>query len=107
MKIDRSWYIKPPGLAEHISCGGVVVRRDDDQLLVALVTEPGFAEYILPRVILNPRRAWSRPPGVRFAEESGFTELDVDQGSWDDRAAELSEIFLGHYALFSFYYQPG
>ncbi len=103
MKIDRSWYIKPPGIAEHISCGGVVVRRDGDQLLVALVTEPGFAEYILPKGHLEPEESLEQAARREIAEESGFTELTLikDLGMTGRLNFRKSSWGTMHYFLFT------
>ena len=103
MKIDRSWYIKPPGIAEHISCGGVVVRRDGDQLLVALVTEPGFAEYILPKGHLESGESLEQAARREIAEESGFTELTLikDLGMTGRLNFRKSSWGTMHYFLFT------
>lgn len=77
MKIDNSWYIKPPGIAEHISCGGVVVRKEGDRILVALVTEPGFNEYILPKGHVESGESLEQAARREIAEEAGFTELTL------------------------------
>lgn len=77
MKIDNSWYIKPPGVAEHASCGGVVVRKDGDRILVALVTEPGFVEYILPKGHVESGEDLEQAARREIAEEAGFTELTL------------------------------
>lgn len=77
MKIDNSWYIKPPGVAEHTSCGGVVVRKDGDRILVALVTEPGFKEYILPKGHVESGEDLEQAARREIAEEAGFTELTL------------------------------
>ena len=77
MKIGGSWYIKPPGIGEHVSCGGVVVRKEGDRIMVALVTEPGFAEYILPKGHLESGESLEQAARREIAEEAGFTELTL------------------------------
>ncbi len=77
MKIDKSWYIKPPGIAEHISCGGVVVRNEGDLIMVALVTEPGFNEYILPKGHVESGENLEQAARREIAEEAGLTELTL------------------------------
>ena len=34
--IDQSWYEKPDGIQERLSCGGVVCRVNDGQVLILL-----------------------------------------------------------------------
>ncbi|HBZ87024.1 MAG: ADP-ribose pyrophosphatase [Candidatus Edwardsbacteria bacterium RIFOXYD12_FULL_50_11] len=77
MRIDQSWYVKPPGIAEHTSCGGVVVRKVGDRILVALVTEPGFKEYILPKGHVESGENLEQAARREIAEEAGFTELKL------------------------------
>lgn len=77
MKIDKSWYIRPPGVAEHTSCGGVVIRKDGDRILVALVTEPGLGEYILPKGHLEPGEDIEQAARREIAEEAGFSDLTM------------------------------
>jgi len=75
VKIDKSWYIRPPGVAKHTSCGGVVARRDGNDILVALVTEPGFREYILPKGHLEPGEDFEQAARREIYEEAGFSDL--------------------------------
>jgi ADP-ribose pyrophosphatase YjhB (NUDIX family) len=77
LRIDQSWYVKPPGIAEHTSCGGVVVRKVGDRILVALVTEPGFKEYILPKGHVESGENLEQAARREIAEEAGFTELKL------------------------------
>jgi ADP-ribose pyrophosphatase YjhB (NUDIX family) len=77
VKIDNSWYIRPPRLPEHTSCGGVVVRKTGDRILVALVTEPGFAEYILPKGHVESGESLEQAARREIAEEAGFSDLTL------------------------------
>lgn len=103
MKIDKSWYIKPPGIAEHTSCGGVVVQRDGDQLLVALVTEPGFAEYILPKGHLESGESQEQAARREITEEAGFTELTLVKNLGTTGRLDFRKRSWGtmHYFLFT------
>ena len=71
MKIDESWYIKPEKIVTSTSAGGVIVRVENDQPLIALVEEQPFGIYILPRDASSPVRSWKRLPGVKSRKKPG------------------------------------
>ena len=77
MKIDQSWYVKPPGIAEHTSCGGVVVRKDQSGIWVALVRERNQVQYVLPKGHLDPGEDEEKAARREIAEESGLTHLNI------------------------------
>lgn len=54
-----------------------MVRKDGDRILVALVTEPGFAEYILPKGHVESGENLEQAARREIAEEAGFTELTL------------------------------
>ncbi len=103
MKIDNSWYIKPPGVAEHVSCGGVVVRKDGNRILVALVTEPRFAEYILPKGHVESGEDLEQAARREIAEEAGFTELTLVKSLGSSGRLDFRKRSWGtmHYFLFT------
>ncbi|MFM1920901.1 MAG: putative mutator protein MutT4 [Candidatus Hydrogenedentota bacterium] len=78
--IDDSWYQRIPEVPERVSAGGVVVRIDRGNLLVALVCEiesrgetlPG---YVLPKGGVEPGE--DRETGARreIQEEAGLSEV--------------------------------
>ncbi len=74
-KIDSSWYERPPGVGERTGAGGVVIRRDAGRLLVGLVQEDGFPEYILPKGRLEPGEEIEDAARREIAEEAGLTGL--------------------------------
>lgn len=103
MKIDQSWYVKPPGIAEHVSCGGVVVRKDGDDVLVALITEPGFMEYVLPKGHLEPGENLEQAARREIAEEAGFDDLTLIKDLGMAERLDLKKHSWGtmHYYLFA------
>lgn len=103
MKIDRSWYIKPPGIPEHVSCGGVVVRKAGERILVALVTEPDFAEYILPKGHVEKGESLEQAARREIAEEAGISELTLITKLGVTERLDLKKRSWGimHYFLFS------
>lgn len=47
--IDQSWYLKPPSIVDRVTSGGVVVRTEGNRILVALVREGQWPDYVLPK----------------------------------------------------------
>jgi 8-oxo-dGTP pyrophosphatase MutT (NUDIX family) len=75
--VDDSWYRREPGLPHAVSAGGVVVRRKDDRILVALVCEIGRPAYILPKGHVEYDETIEESARREIAEEAGFTELET------------------------------
>lgn len=75
MTIDDSWYVKPKGISEHVSCGGVIARRSGDSVLIALVREDGRSGFILPKGHLEPGEDMEQAARREIAEEAGLTDL--------------------------------
>ncbi|MEM8638409.1 MAG: NUDIX domain-containing protein [Cyanobacteria bacterium P01_G01_bin.54] len=74
--IDQSWYQRPLGVAVNESAGGVVFRRADEQIYIALVLEGHkHRAYILPKGRLDPGETIEQAARREIAEEAGFTEL--------------------------------
>jgi ADP-ribose pyrophosphatase YjhB (NUDIX family) len=103
MRIDSSWYIKPERISEHVSCGGVVIRRDGDRLLVALVREDGFPEYILPKGHVEPGETLEQAAIREIGEESGLTDLSLVSKIGVSQRLNLKKTSWGtmHYFLFT------
>jgi len=74
-KIDGSWYERPPDVGERTGAGGVVIRREGERLLVGLVREDGFPEYILPKGRLEPGEDVETAARREIAEEAGLSGL--------------------------------
>ena len=101
--IDQSWYQKLPGIPDRVTSGGVVVRRERDQVLVALVREPDWTEYVLPKggveegegLETAARREILEEAGLhrlRLIRELGIIErLSFDKGHW-----QILHLFLFH-----------
>ena len=94
MSIDASWYRRPSGIDAHTSAGGVVVRREGDALLVALVQEGDREAYVLPKGHVEPGERPEDAARREIAEEAGLRDLvslgplgvrerlDFDKTSW-------------------------
>lgn len=77
MKIDDSWYRRPPGIAAHDSAGGVVVRIDGDRLLVALQREGTRRAYTLPKGHVESGETIEEAARREIAEEAGLRNLSL------------------------------
>lgn len=74
--IDNTWYIRPDGLRDSTSAGGIIVRLEQGQAWVALVHEAGFAQYILPKGRLEPGEDKESAARREIEEEAGLSDLD-------------------------------
>ncbi len=75
--IDESWYRRPPGVAEHTAAGGIVIRRAQGRLYVALIREGGLTAYVLPKGHVEPGETLDRTARREIAEESGVSDLTL------------------------------
>lgn len=75
--IDDSWYHRPPNLLEEVSAGGIVVRRENRQIFVALIREKGSSHYVLPKGRLEPGESIQAAAHREIAEEAGLTDLHL------------------------------
>ncbi len=73
--IDKSWYEKPEGMTVSTAAGGVVVRREGDRWLVALVTEDAADAYILPKGRVERGESIEEAAKREIAEEAGLGGL--------------------------------
>jgi ADP-ribose pyrophosphatase YjhB (NUDIX family) len=93
-EIDDTWYVRPEGVPESHTAGGVVVRKVGDQVWVALAQEKIYDSYVLPKghvelgesVIEAARREIGEEVGVSdltLIEKFGVkTRLDFDKTEW-------------------------
>ena len=73
--IDASWYQPQPGMKESVSAGGIVVRFEGDRILVALVKEEDFPDFILPKGRVEPGEDNETAARREIAEEAGLANL--------------------------------
>ncbi len=73
--IDDSWYQRPPAAPVEQLAGGVVVRRADGRLLVALIREGARPGYSLPKGHVESGETPEQAAEREVAEETGLRGL--------------------------------
>jgi len=77
MRIDQSWYKRQDDMPVRVVSGGVVVREQNGQVLVALCGEKKKPDYILPKGGVDPGETLEEAARREIEEEAGFTELEL------------------------------
>ncbi|MGK7925590.1 MAG: NUDIX domain-containing protein [Spirulina sp.] len=77
MMIDKTWYQKPSNIPESVSAGGVVLRREDDTIYVALVGEGHRDRFVLPKGHIETGETLEQAARREIEEESGLKELEL------------------------------
>jgi len=75
--IDHTWYQRPPGVPERLSAGGLVVRRTNSAILVALAREIDQPHYFLPKGGVKPDETDLHAAQREIAEEIGLQSLTL------------------------------
>ena len=101
-KIDASWYIKPPGLREVVSSGGVVARLKSNRILVAMVREQRNSAPVLPKGSVEPGETLEQAASREIEEEAGLTDLTLlaNLGALERLDFDRSNWKTIHYFLF-------
>ena len=100
--IDNSWYIRPKGLRERHAAGGVVVRRDGNQVLLALAREKGYTDYVLPKGHVEAGEKIECAARREIEEEVGISKLQLIEklGTKERLDFRKKEWKITHYFLF-------
>ena len=77
--IDQSWYHKPPGIVDRLASGGVVARREGDRVLIALVREGDWEDYVLPKGGVEEGEDLITAAQREILEEAGLSQLHLIQ----------------------------
>jgi len=77
MKIDETWYVKPEQIACSTSAGGIIVRLEKGQALIALVEEQPFGSLILPKGKVEPGETLEKAALREIQEEAGLSDLQL------------------------------
>jgi 8-oxo-dGTP pyrophosphatase MutT (NUDIX family) len=75
--IDASYFIRPPKTPERPSAGGIIMRKDAGKLLVALVTEPHYPDFLLPKGGVEKGEDLQTAAKREIQEEAGLTKLKL------------------------------
>ena len=100
--IDQSWYHKPPGVPDRVVSGGVVARREQDQVLIALVREAAWTEYVLPKGGVEDGEDLETTARREILEEAGLHRLQLIQklGVLERLSFNKDHWQIGHFYLF-------
>jgi 8-oxo-dGTP pyrophosphatase MutT (NUDIX family) len=100
--IDDTWYHRPPHVPDRISAGGVVVRRQDGRVYVALVREGDLPAYVLPKGGMEKGEDLEETARREIAEEAGLSNLKLvaKLGTRERLSFEKKEWITAHYFLF-------
>lgn len=109
MKIDSSWYTRPPHVLAGTSAGGITVRLEKGQPLIALVKEEPYAVYILPKGRLEPGEDLETTARREIEEEAGLSDLRLIEylGSRERLSYSKQKWITTHYFLFLTHQQQG
>jgi len=79
MKIDKSWYVRPESkdFPSGISAGGVVVRTENNMVLIGLINDPLYADYLLPKGRVEKGEGIKDAAKREIVEETGISKLKL------------------------------
>jgi 8-oxo-dGTP diphosphatase len=104
MKIDKSWYIKPKDVnfPISISAGGVVVRKDNTKILIALLKTENYRKYSLPKGTNENGESVRQTATREVMEETGLANLKMvcKLGIKERLSIEKTYWKISHYFLF-------
>ena len=104
IKIDSSWYKKPAGnLPERLVAGGVVVRREGGKLLVGLIRNQKYEDYMLPKGGVEEGESLEEAAKREVFEETGINKLNLISflGKKERLSSEKDVWAITNYYLFA------
>ena len=101
MVIDESWYRRLPAAKERIAAGGVVLRREDRRVYLALAREGDIPPFVLPKGEVEPDESLEAAARREILEEVGLSDLqligplgELERLSYDKRYWTQAHYFL-------------
>ena len=103
LKIDESWYVKPEGVPERTSAGGIVARVRDGRVHIALTREKGLSGYVLPKGGVEPGETLLEAALREIREEAGLSRLQLltKLGVRERLDVHKERWIIAHYFLFT------
>jgi 8-oxo-dGTP pyrophosphatase MutT (NUDIX family) len=77
IRIDETWYQRPPGTPDRTSAGGVVTRWDGSEALIALAREAHWPQFILPKGGVERGETLEQAARREILEEAGLMDLHL------------------------------
>jgi ADP-ribose pyrophosphatase YjhB (NUDIX family) len=99
--IDKSWYVRIPSAVDRIAAGGVVVRLERNDVMVAFAREGHFAEFVLPKGGVHEGETVERAARREIEEETGLSDVHLikklgirERLSFDKKRWQIVHYFL-------------
>jgi 8-oxo-dGTP pyrophosphatase MutT (NUDIX family) len=73
--IDDSWYVRPPNIPVRTSAGGIVVRAERGEPVIAMAHEKGYRGPVLPKGGVEPGEDVLQAARREIEEEAGLNRL--------------------------------
>jgi 8-oxo-dGTP pyrophosphatase MutT (NUDIX family) len=101
--IDDSWYVRPPNIPLRTSAGGVVVRAEHGEPLIALAHEKGYRGPVLPKGGVEPGEDFLQAARREIEEEAGLHQLVLvaPLGSLERLTHDKQKWVTTHFFLFT------
>lgn len=101
---EFDYFTRTDNLETRLGAGGVVVRVETNEVLVALIkeVEVGDAHYVLPKGGIEPNEDIDMAARREIHEEAGLTELTwlMDIGEYGRVSYDRKKWQTSHYALY-------
>ena len=102
--IDESGFIKPIGVREKITAGGVVARVESDQIMIAVIEKQfsGGIRFSLPKGHVKKGETLEETAEREITEETGITDLRLVEflEATERLNSERSTWKVNHFYLF-------
>ena len=100
--IDKSWYTRPAGVAEHESAGGIVARAEKKNVYVALAKGKQSGNLFLPKGHIEANETAEQAAFREIGEETGLHDIRlIEKLAVKERLSFYKKIWkITHYFLF-------